>query len=101
MVMRRDSSVLEVQFFRGAYCDADHHLVVAKVRERPIVSKRTHKFETEMSTLKELNEAKGKEQYRVETSYSFAALENPDDDVHINRAWETVEEHIELEEHKP
>jgi hypothetical protein len=38
---RRHSSVLDVRSFRGALCDTDHYTVVAKVRERLAVSKRT------------------------------------------------------------
>jgi endonuclease/exonuclease/phosphatase family metal-dependent hydrolase len=36
---RRHSSLLDVRSFRGADCDTDHYLVVAKVRERLAVSK--------------------------------------------------------------
>ena len=36
---RRHSSVIEVQCFRRADCATDHYLVVAKVRERLVVSK--------------------------------------------------------------
>jgi hypothetical protein len=35
---RQHSSIRDVQLFRGADCDTDHHLVVAKVRERLAVS---------------------------------------------------------------
>jgi hypothetical protein len=59
-----------------------------------------------------LNEVEGKGQYRVEISNSFAALENLDAEVDINRAWETIRENIkisakeclgyyELKKHKP
>jgi hypothetical protein len=46
----------------------------------------------ERFNLKKLNEVVGKEQYRVELSYRFAALENLDAEVNINRAWETIRE---------
>jgi len=36
---RRHSSILDVRSLRGVDCDTDHHLVVAKVRERLTVSK--------------------------------------------------------------
>jgi hypothetical protein len=85
------------QSFRGEQCDTDHYVVVvvvaAKVRERLAVSKQTHKFNTERFNLKKLTEVGGKEQYRVEASNRFAAMENLVDDVDINRAWETIREY--------
>jgi hypothetical protein len=66
---------------------------VAKVKERLAVSKQTRdKFDIEVQSQK-LNEVEGKEQYQVEISNRFAALENLDDDVDINRAWETIREY--------
>ena len=38
------SSKLEVRSFRGADCDTDHYLDVAKVRVRLAVSKQTHRL---------------------------------------------------------
>jgi hypothetical protein len=69
----------------------DHYLVVAKVRERLAVSKQTaHRGYMERFNLEKLNEVEGKEQYRVEISNRFAALENLLTEVDINRAWGTI-----------
>jgi len=38
---RRQSSILDVRSFRGADCDSDHYLVVAKLRERLAVIKKS------------------------------------------------------------
>jgi hypothetical protein len=63
----------------------DHYLVVAKVRERLVVSKQTtYKIHTKRFNLKKLNEVEGKEQYHVEISNRFTALENLDDEGNIN-----------------
>ena len=39
MDRRWHSSIIDVRSFRGADCDTDHYLVVAKVRERLAVRK--------------------------------------------------------------
>jgi uncharacterized protein YutE (UPF0331/DUF86 family) len=75
--------------------------VVAKVRERLAMSKQAkHKFHMERFNLKKLNEVSGKEQYWIEISNRFAALENlvVDDYYYldINRVWETIRENIEF-----
>jgi len=36
---RRHSSILDVRRFRGADCDTDHYIAVAKLRERLTVNK--------------------------------------------------------------
>jgi hypothetical protein len=60
--------------------------------ERLAMSKQTTlRFHMERFRLKKLNEAEGKEQYRVEISNRFASLENVDAKVDINRAWELLE----------
>jgi hypothetical protein len=62
-------------------------MVVAKVRERLAVNKqRSQRFHMERFNLKKLNEVESKEQYRVQVSNSFAALEDLDAKVEINSA---------------
>jgi hypothetical protein len=71
--------------------------VVAKVSERLAVSKQTtHRVHMERSDLKKLNEVEGKEQYHVDILNRFAASENLDTEVNINRAWEIVRENIKI-----
>ncbi|PNF34812.1 hypothetical protein B7P43_G03788 [Cryptotermes secundus] len=114
LIYRRwHSSILDVRSFRAADCDTDHYLVVAKVRERLAVNKKTtHRVHMERFNLKKLNEVQGKEQYCVEISHRFAALENLDTEVDVNKTWETIRENIkmsakeslgyyELKKHKP
>jgi hypothetical protein len=70
---------------------------VAKVSERLAVNKqRSHRFYTERFHLKELNNLEGKEQFRVEVSNRFAALDDLNTEVEINSAWETIRENIKI-----
>jgi hypothetical protein len=91
------SSVLDDRSFRAADCDTGHYLLVAKFRERLAVNtQRSHRFHMERFNLKKLNEVNGKEQYHVEVSNRFVALENLDAEVEINGAWETIRENIKI-----
>jgi hypothetical protein len=71
--------------------------VVGKVRERLAGSKQTaHTVNMERFNLKKLNEVEGKEQYCVQISNRFAALENLDTEVDVNKSWETIRENINI-----
>jgi hypothetical protein len=50
---KRLTSISDVRSFRRIYCDTDHYLVVAEVRERLAVSKQeTQKFDAERFNLR-------------------------------------------------
>jgi hypothetical protein len=90
---RRHSSILDVRSFRGADCDTDHYLVVAKVRERLAVRKQaTQKFGGGRFNLRKLNDLEVRKQYQIEVTNRFAALGNVSEDEDINRAWESIKE---------
>jgi len=44
--------------------------------------------------LRKLNEPEVREQYQIEITNRFAALENSDDDEDVNRNWENIKENI-------
>jgi hypothetical protein len=50
----------------------------------------------ERFNFKKLNEVQGKEQYRVEVSNRFAALEDLDAEMEISSAWETIRDNIKI-----
>jgi hypothetical protein len=92
---RRHSNILDVRSFRGADCDTDHYLVVAKLRERISVSNRARQnFDLERFDLKKLDDVEVKEKYQVEISSRFAALERLDKSFDINNSWESIRENI-------
>jgi hypothetical protein len=94
---RRHSSILHVRSFRPADFDTDHYFVVAKFSERLGVSKQTaHRIHMERFSLKKLNQEEVKEQYCVEISNTFPALENLDTEVDVNNSWETIRENIKI-----
>jgi hypothetical protein len=68
---------------------------VAKVRDRLAGNKqRSHRFCMERFNLKKVNDVEGKEQFCVEVSNRFAALENMDTEVESNSAWEMIRENL-------
>ena len=88
---RRHSSILNVISFRGANCDTNHYMAVAKFRERVAVSKQaTQKFDVERFNLRKLNEMDVRQQYQIEITNRVAALGNLSDREDINRAWENI-----------
>ena len=78
MIDRRwHSNIIKVRSLRGADCDTDHYLVVAKVRERLAVRKQAaQKSDGGRFNLRKLNDLEVSKQYQIEITNRFAALEN-------------------------
>jgi hypothetical protein len=55
-----------------------------------------HRVHVERFTLKKLNELEGKEQYGIEISNRFAALENLGPEVDSNTSWEAIRENMKI-----
>ena len=92
---RWHSTVLDVRSFRGADCDTGRYLMIATVRERLVVGKQTaQRFDRQRFNFRKLNEPEVKEQYQIEITNKFAALENLKDDEEVNRTWENINENI-------
>jgi len=92
---RWHTSVLDVRSFRGADCDTDHYLVIAKVRERLTVGKQAaQRFDRQRFNLRKLNEPDVREQCQIEITNRFAALEKLNCDEKVNRTWEHIKVNI-------
>ena len=68
---------------------------MAKVRERLAVGKQAAQgFDRQRFNLRKINEPEVREQYQIEITKRFAALENLSDDEDVERAWENIKENI-------
>jgi hypothetical protein len=75
--------------------------VVAKLRERILVSKRARqKFDLERFDLKKLDDVEVKEKYQVEFSNRFATLESLYESFDVSNAWEIIRENIKTSDKK-
>jgi hypothetical protein len=72
-------------------------MAAAKMKERLAVNKqRSHTFHMDRFNLKKLNEEESKENYRLEVSKRFAALENMGTEVEIISARDTIRKNIKI-----
>ena len=69
--------------------------MTAKVRERLAVGKQaSQRFDRQRFNWRKLNEPEVREQYQIEITNRFAALENLKDEEDVDRTWENIIENI-------
>jgi hypothetical protein len=72
-------------------------LAISKPRERLSVSKRaTEKCDVQRFFLKNMYDAKVEDQYQANNANRFAAFENLDDILGINRDWKNIRKNVEF-----
>jgi hypothetical protein len=85
-INRARQSILDVRSFRGADCDTDHYLVLAKVRERLAVRKQAaQKFDGIRFNLRKLNDLEVRKQYQ-NREYKWVCSVREREDEDINKA---------------
>jgi len=84
-----------VRSFRGAECDTDHYLVIAKVMESLAEGKQAvQRLERHRFNLSRLNELEVRKEYQIEITNRFAALENLNEDEDVNKIWVNIKHNI-------
>ena len=67
--------------------------MIEKFRERLAVGKQAaQRFDRKRFNLRKLNESEVREQYQIEITNRFAALETLNNDEDVNRTWENIKE---------
>jgi type I restriction-modification system DNA methylase subunit len=59
-----------------------------------VIKSTAQNFDVEIFNFRKLNELEVRNQYQIEITNRFAALDNLSDDENINRAWQNVKENI-------